>query len=117
MVIIQYTLYALLFLFELIMLAAFSYWGFYQAKGQLLKVVFSIVTPVLIAIFWGMLLAPKAIFIIPIPLKLLLQFLVFLLAALAFYSTGKTTTAIVFFVSIVIVKLLVLLLSGAQSTP
>lgn len=49
---------ALRFLLELCLLAAVGYWGFKTQSGLLMKILFGIGLPVLIAVLWGTFLAP-----------------------------------------------------------
>ena len=50
------------FLLELCMLAAIGYWGFKTNIGWVMKIIFGIGLPVLIAVIWGLFIAPKAIY-------------------------------------------------------
>ncbi|AJY75405.1 hypothetical protein VN24_13545 [Paenibacillus beijingensis] len=109
MVIVQSGLLAVLFLLELSALAAFGYWGFQTGNGQLLKIVLGIGTPLLVAVFWGMVVSPKASFPVPVPVRSLLQLLVFSLAALALYASARQTLAVAFLIVAVIDVVLVYL--------
>ena len=51
---------AVRFLLELCMLAAVAFWGFKTQNNWLMKILLGIGLPVLIAILWGMFLAPRA---------------------------------------------------------
>lgn len=48
------------FLLELCVLAAVGYWGFKTGSGWFLKILLGIGAPLLIAVLWGALGAPKA---------------------------------------------------------
>jgi hypothetical protein len=48
------------FLLELCMLAAVGYWGFKTHSGWAMKIIFGIGLPILIAVIWGVFVAPKA---------------------------------------------------------
>jgi hypothetical protein len=48
------------FLLELCMLVAVGYWGFKTGSGWFLKILLGIGAPLLIAVIWGMFVAPKA---------------------------------------------------------
>jgi hypothetical protein len=48
------------FLLELCMLAAVGYWGFKTHSGWTMKIIFGIGLPVVIAVLWGLFIAPKA---------------------------------------------------------
>jgi hypothetical protein len=51
---------AVRFLLELCVLVVVGYWGFKTSSGWFLKILSGIGVPLLIAIIWGMLAAPKA---------------------------------------------------------
>ena len=106
MVVIQYAVYDLFFAMELFALGAFSYWGFHMNKGWLINTVLGIGTPLLVAIFWGTFIAPKATFPVTIPIRILLQIIVFGLATTALFVAGKGKLAIVFGVIVVIEMIL-----------
>jgi hypothetical protein len=88
--IFQYTVMGLFFLMKLCGLAAFSYWGFHLNRSWLINILFGIVTPLLVAIFWGAFVAPKASYPVSIPLRIVLQLIVFAFAIAALYFSGKS---------------------------
>jgi hypothetical protein len=51
---------AVRFLLEICMLAAVAFWGFKTQDSWLMKILFGIGSPVMIAVLWGTFLAPKA---------------------------------------------------------
>jgi hypothetical protein len=71
------------------MLAAIAYWGFRTGNGVLLKVLLGIGGPLLAAIVWGTFLSPKAAVKLGEPWKLGLEVVVFGVAIVALYATGK----------------------------
>jgi len=81
---------------ELCALGAFSYWGFHMNKGWLINTVLGIGAPLLVAIFWGTFIAPKATFPATIPFRILLQLIVFALASTALFAAGRSKLAIIF---------------------
>ncbi len=89
-------LLGVLFLSELFVLGAFGYWGFHMVSG-FSKYVLCLAAPLLVAIFWGMLLSPKASIPIPISLRTLLQLTVFAAGAFALYTSGHSKSALIFF--------------------
>ncbi|MFJ7744644.1 YrdB family protein [Peribacillus sp. NPDC097295] len=93
---------ALRFILEVCALVFFTYWGFQSSQGILKKLVLGIGSPMLIAIIWGVFGSPAA----PIPaqvfLRILLELLIFGLATLALYSSGKPTLAIIYAIIVVI---------------
>ncbi|MEK3979209.1 YrdB family protein [Psychrobacillus sp. FSL K6-2836] len=96
MLLFKYTVFGLFFAMELFALGAFSYWGFHMNKGWFINTVFGIGTPLLVAIFWGTFIAPKATFPVTIPIRILLQIIVFALATTALFAAGKGKLAIIF---------------------
>jgi hypothetical protein len=50
------------FLVELCMLAAVGYWGFKTQSVWGMKIVLAIGLPILIAVIWGLFVAPKAVY-------------------------------------------------------
>lgn len=110
MVIFQSIVLLILFLIELAALASFGYWGFHINRGWVVRFVLGIGAPLVIALFWGLFVAPKATYPVPIPVRHLLQIAVFSLASIALYASGQKTKAFVFFVIALIVVLLVYLM-------
>ncbi|GGD87241.1 YrdB family protein [Paenibacillus nasutitermitis] len=96
MIMIQSVLLLVLFLVELGSLAAFGYWGFHMDKGMLMKILLGIGTPLVVAIIWGTFIAPKASIPVSLPLRALLQLIVFTLAAAALYAAGQKQLAVGF---------------------
>lgn len=96
MIIFQYILLLILFLVELATLASFTYWGFSLDKGIFLKVLCGIGSPVSIAVFWGMYLAPKANFPVSPFLQFILKVIIFTLAAAALLFSGRNNLAAIF---------------------
>jgi hypothetical protein len=96
MVIIQSSIVVVLFLLELAALFAYGYWGFHINRGWLVRIVLGIGTPLLIAVIWGMFVAPKASYPVDISVKILIQTAVFTFAALALYVSEQKNLAILF---------------------
>lgn len=98
---------ALRFILEVCALGFLTYWGFQSSQGILTKLVLGIGSPLLIAIIWGVFGSPAA----PIPvqgiLRILLELLIFGLATLALYSSGKPTLAIIYATLVVINRILI----------
>ncbi len=90
-------LLALLFIAELFVLGAFGFWGYHEVGG-FSKYVLCLGLPLLVAIFWGMFLSPKASFPLPNLYRTLLQLTVFAAGALALYSIGHHSLATIFFI-------------------
>lgn len=96
MIIVQYAVIAIFFFLELAMLVSLMYWGFSFDKGILIKIALGIGTPILAAIIWGTLIAPKASIPVSIPLRIFLQIILFGSAVAALYFSEKKMLATVF---------------------
>ncbi|WP_429876123.1 YrdB family protein [Fictibacillus sp. NRS-1165] len=86
-------LLGVLFLSGLFVLVAFGYWGFHMVSG-FSKYVLCLVAPLLVAVFWGTFLSPKASIPVPISLRTLLQLTVFATGTIALYSSGHSKSAL-----------------------
>ena len=53
---------ALAFLLELCALAAFAWWGYQTGQGTLAKIALAVGAPLVVAVFWGLFVAPRAVF-------------------------------------------------------
>ena len=95
------------FFLELGMLAAFGYWGFYGGRNTLLKWALGIGIPVLVAVLWGFLLAPKAVNRLPITGGVTLSMALFLLAAAALFFARQPALAIGFAVLAILNRMLI----------
>ena len=93
---------ALSFLLELCALAALGYWGYQIGPSTPAKIGLAAGAPLLMAIFWGTFVAPKAVVPVSRPVHLLLQILVFGLAAAGLAAAGQRTLAIVFAAAVVV---------------
>ena len=86
---------ALAFLLELAALAAFMFWGFGATSNTLLNILLGIGVPLLVAVFWGMFMAPTAKRRVSGVVYYVLQGVVFGLAALALWAANQPVLAIV----------------------
>ncbi len=93
---------ALRFLLELCALGALGYWGFKTGGGAVAKITLGIGAPLVAAVVWGAFLSPRAAVALPGALVLLLQALVFGLAAACLVATGHPRLALVFGVVVVV---------------
>jgi uncharacterized protein DUF2568 len=109
---IRYGNLALAFLLELLMLAAFAYWGVQVGGGTLAKVALGVGAPLLTIVVWGLFIAPKAVVTLPAPVNLALRVLVFGLAAVGLAVAGQPAWAVVFGVVVAANLALVRLLGG-----
>ncbi len=93
---------ALAFLLELCLLGALAYWGFNTGSGTVIHVVLGIGAPLVVAILWGMFLAPRAARPVSPPVNLVLKLLVFGAGALGLAVAGQPTLAVVFAIVVII---------------
>src|SRR5262245_19782947 len=84
---------AVRFLLELCVLAAVGYWGFQTGQGLILKLILGLGAPLLVAVFWGIFLAPASSRRVAEPWRFLLEVVVFGLAVAALATTGHATLA------------------------
>ncbi|WP_170138882.1 YrdB family protein [Oceanobacillus chungangensis] len=114
MIIIQYALFGLLFCLEVAGLIAFFYWGFHLDRGLFFKFLFGVGTPVLVAIFWGLYLAPKASYPVTDPMFSILQIMVFSLAAAALHFSGKSILGVTFLITVLLTKFFIFVLEFSR---
>jgi hypothetical protein len=88
---------ALAFLIELLALGAIAYWGFNASNHNFTRVGLGFGVPVLLAIVWGVFLAPKAARRLSQPALSAGKLAVFALSALALAAAGQPAWSIVFF--------------------
>ncbi len=99
---------ALAFLLELAALAAFAWWGYQTGQGTLMKITLAIGAPLLVAVFWGLFVAPRARFSTTPTVKFVLALLVFGVATLALFVTGQTALALIFLIAAILNRALIL---------
>lgn len=97
---------AIRFLLELCMLAAVGYWGFKTQTGWLMKILFGIGLPILIAFLWGAFLAPKATRPLSGASFLTLELILFSTGAVALFASGKPTLGWIYTITVVVNKIL-----------
>ena len=85
---------ALRFLLELSLLAAFGYWGFRTGPSPVMKVVLGIGLPILVAVIWGVFLAPASARRLADPARLIVELVIFGAAVAALYSAGQPYMAL-----------------------
>jgi hypothetical protein len=83
------------FLLELAALVAFGWWGSSVGNG-VVPVVVAIGLPIVVAVLWALLAAPRASRRLPIRVRLPFELGVFALATLAFAGGGSAAAAVVF---------------------
>ncbi len=97
---------ALRFLLELCALYALGYWGFQNGNGTIMKCVWGIFIPLLIAIVWGIFGSPKAPIQLPKTFHFLLELGIFGLPAIALYIADKPILACIYLLLVVINRIL-----------
>jgi hypothetical protein len=97
------------FLLELCMLAAVAYWGFKTHSGWIMKIILGIGLPLLIAVLWGMFLAPKATQPLRGVTREFLELTLFGLGAVALFASGRANLGWIYIVILVINKVLLAL--------
>jgi Protein of unknown function (DUF2568). len=97
------------FLLELCLLAAVGYWGFKTHSAWAMKIAFGIGLPILIAVLWGLFIAPRAVY----PLKgisyLVVELILLGSGAAALFASGKANLGWIYTVVLVINKVLLIL--------
>lgn len=85
------------FLLELVALGAVGYWGFQTGQTALMQFLLGLGMPLIVAVIWGLFVAPRARMVLNPLLKEGLALLVFGGAALALAAVGQNTLGIIFF--------------------
>lgn len=94
------------FLLEICVLVAYGYWGIQTGKDMFFKLLLGIGAPALFVVIWSMFGSPKATFPLNGTLHFMLEFVIFSLAVIALYATGRTQLAIIFAILIIINEIL-----------
>ncbi|HKW11870.1 MAG TPA: YrdB family protein, partial [Gemmatimonadaceae bacterium] len=81
---------------ELAALAAFSYWAARVDAPHAARIALAILAPILVAIFWGLFVSPKARFSSGRIGQVWLGLLVFLFAAAALVTRGEPALGVAF---------------------
>ena len=81
------------FLLELGLLAAFGIWGFHTGQTQTAKFLLGGGAALLVAIFWGLFMAPRSSMRVQKPLYPVFKVLLFSLAVIALAAAGRPTLA------------------------
>jgi hypothetical protein len=97
---------ALAFVLELCALAAFAWWGYQVGQGSLAKIALAIAAPLLVAVFWGLFVAPRAVFTLSTFWRSTLAMIIFAAATIALYATGQTALAWIFLIVAVLNRIL-----------
>jgi hypothetical protein len=95
------------FLLELCMLAAVGYWGFKTGSGWAMSPFGC--SPILIAVVWGMFVAPKAMYPLHGAAHLALGFILLATGAVALFASGRADLGWVYAISLVANQVLLIL--------
>ena len=87
------------FLLELGLLAAFAVWGIHIGQTQTAKILLGGGAPLLVAIFWGVFMAPRSTMKVQKPLYPIFKVILFCLAVIALAAAGRPNLAWVMGVS------------------
>lgn len=96
------------FLLELALLAGLAVGGWTLAEAGWAKVLLAVALPVAAATLWGLLVSPKAKVVTPLPVRILVEVVLFGTAGLMLWLAGLATFAIVLLVleAVVLISLL-----------
>jgi Protein of unknown function (DUF2568) len=97
------------FLLELCLLAAVGYWGFKTQSGWAMKIIFGIGLPILIAVLWGLFIAPRATHPLTGISYLAVELILLGSGTLALFASGKTTLGWVYTIILIVNKVLLVL--------
>ena len=101
MIVFQSLNLLLAFVLELCMLGAVGYWGFRTGDGAAMQALLGVGAPLLMAVVWGLFIAPKATFEVPAAVRLGLQAVLFGLAAVAVAHFASPALAVSFLAVVV----------------
>lgn len=97
---------AVRFLLELCMLAAVGYWGFETQSGWAMKLILGIGLPLLIAVIWGLFVAPRAIYPLSGIPNLVLALILLGSGAVALFASGNSTLGWVYAITLIVNQVL-----------
>jgi hypothetical protein len=98
---------AIAFFLELCLLVIFGYWGVAISQSPVQKIALGASLPILLAVIWGIFLAPNSSTRLGEPWLLIAKLVIFSLAVLALFSIGKQTQA-AWFAGITLINLVLL---------
>jgi hypothetical protein len=97
------------FLLELCILVILGYWGFKTGGSIITKSLLGVGGPLMFAVVWGTFLAPKSSMRLHEPWFLILEIVLFGLAAWALHATGKTSLTYAFGAVYILNKILLII--------
>ena len=95
------------FLLELCMLIVVGYWGFKIHSGWVMKIIFGIGLPILIAVIWGLFIAPRATYPLSGISYLAVELILLGSGAVALFASGNPGLGWIYAVILVINKVLI----------
>ena len=84
------------FFLELGVLAALGYWGFQTGPGTIARIALGIGAPAVAVLVWGLFGAPKAVWHLDGPWRLILEVVFFGSAAVALFAAGQRVLGVAF---------------------
>ncbi|MHC0037686.1 YrdB family protein [Pseudoneobacillus sp. C159] len=99
-------------LLELGVLLSIGYWGFHLKSISMVRFGVGVGVPIIVMVVWGMFIAPKSAYLLPIPWRIIGEVVVFGLGAYALYASGHQALSKIF--SILVVVNMILLLYWKQ---
>ena len=107
LIIIKNANLALAFFLELGVLAALGYWGFQTGQGTIARIGLGIGAPVVAVVMWGLFGAPKAVWHLNGPWRLILEVVFFGSAAVALFAAGQRVLGVAFALVFVLNSILI----------
>src|SRR5437667_10825303 len=87
---------AMAFFLELGVLVALGYWGYQTGQGTIAKIGLGIGAPAVAVVVWGLFGAPKAVWRLDGPWRLILEVVFFGSAAVALFAAGQRVQGVAF---------------------
>lgn len=95
------------FILEVTALLALGYWGFEAGTEVWHKVLFGFTAPILMAALWGTFISPKAPKRLHEVPRLILEIVLFTLAATAMYVSGLELLSVIFMLTAIVISVLI----------
>ncbi|ERN54725.1 YrdB family protein [Alkalihalophilus marmarensis] len=95
------------FILEVTALLALGYWGVQAGIEVWHKVIFGISAPLLMAALWGTFISPKAPKRLHEVPRLIVEIVLFILAATAMYGSGLELLSVIFLLMAIVISILI----------